>query len=330
MNDFRDIIGHEGMLRNLRGAIIHDRINHAYLLEGDEGSGKGMVAEAFAKALQCEARGPEGYACGQCVSCLSFDSLNHPDVFRVAATKTKAIGVDDIREQITREIATKPYRCRYKIFIMEHAETMSVSAQNALLKTLEEPAPYGIFLLTAANSSQLLPTILSRCVTLKMKPLPLPLVRDYLMDRLGLPEDKALFISIYAGGSIGQALQAAGDEQFAEMRQHTIRILDGISRRDLAEVFLLAKELEALRDHISDILHIAFLWYRDLAVLKEFGDDTLVWQKDMIGPLQQNRQLDIGTLYKHIEALWDAKMQLRANANFQMVTEVLLMKLNEE
>src|SRR5699024_725727 len=117
--------------------------------------------------------------CGHCRSCSAFDSGNHPDIVYVRPTK-KTLGVDDVREQILENVSLKQYRYRYKIYIVEQADTMTVQAQNALLKTLEEPPAYAVFLLLAENQTAFLPTILSRTVTLHIRPLPDTMVADYL------------------------------------------------------------------------------------------------------------------------------------------------------
>ena len=144
--------------------VATGRVGHAYLLHGR--TGLLDAANAYAKALNCLNGGE--VACGTCLSCRVFDSGNHPDTFYVAATKTVAIGVENVRDQIVAEIATRPFRYQYKVFIIDKAETMTPAAQNALLKTIEEPAPYGVFLLLTKELELMLETVQSRCVTIKV------------------------------------------------------------------------------------------------------------------------------------------------------------------
>lgn len=148
--------------------VVPDRVGHAYLLEG--GAGLLEYANAFAKALNCLQGG--AVACNACISCRVFDSGNHPDTIYVVNTgeksKTKDIGVNDVREQIVLPMATKPFNYKYKIFIVDKAETLTPPAQNALLKTIEEPAPYGVFLLLTAKIELILETVRSRCVIVKV------------------------------------------------------------------------------------------------------------------------------------------------------------------
>ena len=150
----------------LKGAV-----GHAYILEG--GSPDRLnIGRAFAKGLNCLSHDVtvSGFAeaCNACLSCRVFESGNHPDIFFIAGTKATGIGVDDARDQIVSPMLTQPFKYKYKIFIVDKAETLTPAAQNALLKTIEEPAPYGVFLFLAAHVHTLLPTLLSRCVLVKL------------------------------------------------------------------------------------------------------------------------------------------------------------------
>ena len=169
MYTFREIWGNSALVRHLQTAAAGGRVSHAYLFTGGAGAGKRMFANTFAKALQCEGAGER--PCCTCASCTAFDSGNHPDVIYVR-TEKKSIGVDEIREQILETVNLKPYRFACKIYIMENADTMTVQAQNALLKTLEEPPVYARFLLLAERAEAFLPTILSRVAVMPLRPLP--------------------------------------------------------------------------------------------------------------------------------------------------------------
>ncbi len=327
MFDFGGITGNEIIIKTLQKSIINDRINHAYLFSGGKGMGKNLMANCFAKTLLCENRQSSGFACGTCSSCISFDSMNNPDVIRVIPTKTKALGVDDIREQASRADAIMPYKYRYKVFIIKDAHEMTTAAQNALLKTLEEPSSHGIFLLTATSEGLLLPTILSRCQILKFKPLSLNAVENYLVENSSHTRETARFLSVYSGGSIGLAIKSGFDDKFLALRQKVLEVLDGIHKKDLADVFLLAKELEPFKDSMDDALNVALLWYRDIAVLKQLGDES-VMQKDVLDKLKANAEVSFDHVCKSLDAVSDARINLKYNANFQMAAEVMLLKLS--
>ena len=133
MAGFSGIIGHEQIIQHLQNAIRLNKVSHAYILDGEEGSGKMLLASAFAQTLQCEQKGTD--ACGKCHSCIQAESRNQPDIIRVTHEKPGSIGVDDIRDQLCSDILIRPYSSPWKIYIVDEAEKMTVQAQNALLKT---------------------------------------------------------------------------------------------------------------------------------------------------------------------------------------------------
>lgn len=141
-------------------------MSHAYIINGEKGSGKKLLAGIFAQTLQCQEKGTE--PCMHCQSCLQAQSMNQPDIIRVTHEKPNTISVEDIRGQLNGDIQIKPYSSPYKIYIVDEAEKLSPQAQNALLKTIEEPPAYAVILLLTANTGMLLPTILSRCVVLDL------------------------------------------------------------------------------------------------------------------------------------------------------------------
>ena len=153
MSNFKSIIGHEQIIDHLSTALKNNKISHAYIINGDNGTGKHILAEAFAKALQCETG--DGDSCGMCHSCLQAESKNHPDIIEVTHEKSGSIGVDDVRSQINNDIIIKPYSSKYKIYIVDEAEKLTPQAQNALLKTIEEPPEYGVILLLTNSMSAL-------------------------------------------------------------------------------------------------------------------------------------------------------------------------------
>ena len=182
MAGFQDIVGQEQLKAHLQGALETQKVSHAYIINGEKSSGKEFIARIFATALQCEQGDIE--PCGQCHSCRQALSGNQPDIIYVSHEKPNTISVDDIRTQVNNDVAIKPYSSRYKVYIINEAEKMTPQAQNALLKTLEEPPEYAVILLLVSNVNTLLPTILSRCVLLNMKPVRDALVKKYLMEEM--------------------------------------------------------------------------------------------------------------------------------------------------
>ena len=325
MHQFSEVYGNALLLRHLRQAVISQKVSHAYLLIGSKGSGKRMIADAFAKTLECETGGTQ--ACGHCSSCSAFASGNHPDVVYVRPTK-KTLGVDDIREQILEDVSLKQYRYRYKIYIVEQADTMTVQAQNALLKTLEEPPGYAVFLLLAQQEDAFLPTVLSRTVTLRLRPLPDTLVAAYLRQEKRLQEADAAVYAAYAQGSIGTALMLLEDTGFQQMREDILQKLAALPRLGAGEVFLWAKELEQYKEDLR-FLDVMQLWYRDLLLAKRLHSDEYLIQKDKKSEIFRCAVEPEAELARKAAVIQRARVQLARNANFRLTMEVMLMELKE-
>ena len=194
--NFHSVIGKDDVVGHLTTAVIKKKLSHAYIFEGEDGSGKLLVAKIFAKAMQCEKNRAimetEGELtdinpCCECASCKKADSGNHPDI-RVLTHEKVSIGVDDIRVQINQDIQIKPYEGGKKIYIIPDAERMTEQAMNALLKTIEEPPEYALILLLTDNIYRILPTIQSRCVKIPFKPVDVKLVERYLIEHHHIPD----------------------------------------------------------------------------------------------------------------------------------------------
>ena len=190
MSGFKDVVGYTDIIQYIKNAVNQGKVSHAYILNGQRGAGKKMLANLFAQTLQCEAGGDE--PCYECHSCRQATSANHPDIIRVTHEKPNSISVDDIRVQINEDIQVKPYSGKYKIYIVPDADMMTVQAQNALLKTIEEPPAYAVIFLLTENADSLLPTICSRCVMLKLRNIKDTLVKTYLMEVFQIPDYNCL------------------------------------------------------------------------------------------------------------------------------------------
>ena len=156
MSSFKDVVGHKNIIKYIQNAVTADAVSHAYILNGERGSGKKLLANLFAMSLQCQNRDEDGDACGKCQSCRQALGGNQPDIIRVTHEKPNTISVDDIRVQVNDDIVIRPYSSKYKIYIIADADLMSVQAQNALLKTIEEPPQYAV--ITVSYTHLTLPT----------------------------------------------------------------------------------------------------------------------------------------------------------------------------
>jgi len=321
---FDAVVGHGRIVSSLRNAISVGKVSHAYIFSGLSGSGKSLIAASFAKALECERNMPDDGdgSCGgggsseRCKSCRVFESGNHPDVFFVSPGG-KSLGVSDIREHVIKNMETKPYQYRYKVFIIDSAHTMTPQAQNALLKTIEEPAGYGVFLLLSEGLGSFLPTVLSRCIVYKLEPLGYDEVYGYLMAA-GIGFDTARLAAVYAQGNIGRGLQLASDEDFIGLRTKIFGIINRLRSADLTGIFSIAKEFDEFKDRIQEVLDIMYLCYRDALALQAAGRRFVI-QEDM--PEMTGQPIT------GLTAIWEAKRRLRHHTNFQLTIEIMLLDL---
>ena len=208
MSGFKDVVGHKNIIKYIQNAVTADAVSHAYILNGERGSGKKLLANLFAMSMQCQNRAEDGDACGKCQSCKQAMSGNHPDIIRVTHEKPNSISVDDIRTQVNDDIVIRPYSSKYKVYIIADADMMTVQAQNALLKTIEEPPLYAVIMLLTENAELLLPTIRSRCVMMKLRNIKDQLVKKYLMEQLEVPDYKADVCVAFAQGNNGKGYYA--------------------------------------------------------------------------------------------------------------------------
>ena len=300
---------------------------HAYLIHGEKGTGKKMLAGLFAKTLQCEAGGTD--PCGTCRSCIQCDSGNQPDIIWITHEKPTVISVDDIREQVNNDIIIKPYSSRYKIYIIPEAELMNPQAQNALLKTIEEPPEYAIIMLLTNNLDKMLPTILSRCITLNLKPVGELDMMEYL-SRMGIPQAKAKFCVGFAFGNLGKAVRLATSEEYNEIKHDCVQILKDINRMEIYDLIDAVKKMSKYKLDIYDYLDIMMMWYRDILMLKVSGSpDKLLFKEEYATLKQQANYISYEGIENVLKALDKVKVRLEANVNFDIAMELLLLTIKE-
>ena len=325
MYTFEEIRGNTPLVEQLRRSAASGRSSHAYLFLGGAGAGKRLIANTFAKALQCEG---EKRPCDSCKSCHAFNHGNHPDVIYFQPLKNgKTHTIEDVREQLLETVDLKPFQYEKKIYIIEKADTLNIQSQNALLKTLEEPPAHAVFLLLAERAEAFLPTILSRVVVMKIRPLSAETIADYLMQAGHLAEESHI-LSAYAQGRIGQALELVEDEGFREMRQDILGKLEALPSMSEGEAYLLAKDLEGYKNDLR-FLDIMELWYRDLLAAKSLREEGYLIQRDKKDAIFRAAKEPAALLAKKAAAVRTARMRLAQNANFRLTMEVMLMDLKE-
>lgn len=328
MLSFHDIIGHEQIKEHFQKAIEANKVSHAYILTGEAGMGRKSLAHAFALTLLCEKGKSE--PCMECHACKQVLSGNHPDLIHVTHEKPGSIGVDDIREQINDTIMVRPYSSYYKIYIVDEAEKMTQQAQNALLKTIEEPPSYAVIILLTTNQDAFLPTILSRCVQMKLKPLRDFVIKSYLVETMHVPEADADVYAAFARGNLGKAITIASSEDFKRLHQGMLNLVRHISDMDISELLNQIRDMKEENYDINECLDFMQMWYRDVLMYKVTKDINLLIFKDeykAINEISERSAYD--GLEKILEAIDKARVRLDANVNMELAMELMLLVMKE-
>lgn len=329
MANFKDIIGQDNIKKHLQEGILKGKISHAYIINGETGSGRSLIASALTKALLCEDKTPDGDACGVCRSCLQADSRNHPDIRYISHEKA-SISVDDIREQLNNDIGIKPYSSDYKIYIIPEANKMTEEAQNALLKTIEEPPKYAVIVLLTDNYENLLPTIQSRCIVLNTRPLGQAEITEYLIRNLQMEPERAKIAAGFCQGNVGKAIHFASSESFKQMKDDTLRLLREIDEMDISDIMAMIKELSTRKGKINEYLDLMLLWYRDVLMFKVTKDaNILLYHDEYIAISEQATKRNYEDIERIIKAIDKAKIRLDANVNFETAIELLLLTIKD-
>ena len=330
MYHFSDIIGEDRLTGHLRETIRSGKLSHAYILTGPKGSGKMMLAETFAACLCCTGRGESGdEPCGECLSCIQAEGHNHPDIVYVQHEKPRTISVNDIRS-LREDTAIRPYQSSHKVYIMEDADLMNPAAQNALLKTLEEPPSYVCILLLAQSEDQFLPTIQSRCVHLRMQPVAEPLVEDYLRSTRGVEPGWARICAGFSSGSIGRAVSLATDETFRERREAAVKLMRGIHTADTASLAAFAQEAAKDTAVLDETAEFIRMWCRDVMRCAAAGDtDSLFYADEDAAIFEESLKLSPGDIGRVMDALEEYDYRMRYNASAAPALTSLLLKIRD-
>ncbi len=328
MPGFKDILGHDQIKEHLKQAAQTGKVSHAYILSGEAGMGRKSLANAFAMSLLCE----KGLAepCMKCHACRQVLAGSHPDLIYVTHEKPASIGVDEIRKQVNDTVMIRPYSSYYKIYVIDEAEKLTVQAQNALLKTIEEPPSYVVILLLTTNLDALLPTILSRCIQLKLKPLPDSVVREYLIQSEQVPESEADVYAAFARGNLGKAIHLAKSDEFRQLYQETIALLKHIKDADISELLDYIRSMKENGRDLYELLDFLQMWYRDVLMYKTTKDLNLLIFREEYSIIKSMSTL---SSYEGLEAILEAidkaRVRLDANVNMELVMELMLLTMKE-
>lgn len=325
---YASIIGREEVKKRLRAAAAKDKAAHSYIFSGEAGVGKKYIAKLFAMALQCENGSEE--PCMECRSCKMALAGSHPDIIFVTHEKPASVGVDDIREQVVEDADIRPYCSKKKIYMIPDASKMTVQAQNALLKTLEEPPAYCHIMLIADNTDALLPTIRSRCVEMAIHPATEEETRAYLINEMLLSDNDARLVALFSQGNLGKARKMANSGDFNDKLIESIRFLKNSKDMDTISRLEFDKKIAADKQGIYDYLELFSLWFRDVLYFKASNDPERIIFRDEIKAIRQRAAVSsYEGLMEISKAIDSAKARLQANVNPELVLELLFLTIWE-
>lgn len=328
MAGLEDILGNEHVVEHFKKAIENNKISHAYIINGEKGMGKRTVAKAFAMTLLCEEKGT--VPCMKCHSCVQALTDNNPDLIMITPDKPTTLSIDHIRQTLVNDVELKPYSNSHKVYIVEDAELMNNAAQNAILKTIEEPPEYAVIILLTTNISALLQTVLSRCVKLDMQPLKKEVVKKYLMEKEKVVDYQADIAVSFAGGNLGKAIELSKSQDFAEMLDEVIQLLRYIKDMQAYEVVAAVKRASEYKFRFTDYIDLMILWFRDVLVYKASQNVNELIFKDEIQTIKKHAAKSSYNGIEHIlEAMNKAKLRLKANVNFDVAIEMMFLTIRD-
>ena len=329
MPGFESIIDQDRPVRILTTFLQNGTIPHALLFTGIEGVGKESAATAFAMACNCAGEIPNpsrqetSSPCGICKPCRKIEAGNHPDIIRVKPSGP-FIKIDQIRS-LCQTLAMKPYEAKRRVVIITNAQAMNPAASNALLKMLEEPPVSTILILVATHTSDLLPTIVSRCQQLRFKPISSKYLESVLVQKHGLDAGDAMIITTMAGGSLSRALRMHRTH-WINRRNWLIKEMDALSTGSVNRLLAFGEQLSKNKDVVQDSLEVMKSWLRDL-VVGQLNPERVINQ-DLAQKIQQTSQkMSIAALLDKIDMIQATQNAIHTGTNLRLALEAMVLRL---
>ncbi len=322
-----DIIGHEWAVDLLAGQIAAGVLRHAYLFTGPKGIGRRTLALKFSQAINCPEAPAPGQACTTCRTCRQIAAQAHADLTVVEAEVEGAtLKVDQVRE-IQRALALAPYAAPYRIALLLRFEEAHLSAANALLKTLEEPSPRVVLLLTADSPENLPETILSRCQLLRLRPLPVDQLAGEMVDRWQTEPDQANLLAHLSGGRPGIAKNLSDEPEALAQRRDWLDDHNQLIPANRFDRFAFAERAAKDRTETRAMLETWASYWRDIMILCA-GSATPLTNIDRLAEMQQIAdRLDLDAVHKTLYEIERARERIDQNANLRLATESLMLSL---
>lgn len=325
------IFGHQWAVQLLQEHIRADRMRHAYLFVGPQGIGRRTLGLKFAKAINCAEPPAAGEACNACQNCRQIEKQAHADLsILVPEGNHKDVRIDQVRS-LQHSLALRPYQARYRVALLPDFQRATPEAANAMLKTLEEPPPRVLLIVTADTLESLLPTIVSRCEVLRLRPLSIAACQQYLVQEKALPAEEANLLAHVSAGRLGYALRLHTDPHALEQRAEVLDAMTFLLAADVFARFKYAEETtknwQKARESLVNVFSLWLTWWRDVLILISGAEIPAV----NIDRVAQIRQLaahySLETARRMISALENGLQQLNAYGNPRLILENLLLTL---
>jgi DNA polymerase III subunit delta' len=322
-----DMIGHEWAVQLLRGHVAREKTRHAYLFTGPQGVGRRTLALRLAQALNCPQPLVSGEPCRSCRSCQQIERMQYPDLTVIRSEQPGGtLKVDQVRE-LQHSLSLAPYAARYRVALLLNFEEANPNAANALLKTLEEPHSQVILILTAESAERLLPTIVSRCEVLRLRPLSLEVINQGLQAQAGVPAEQAGLLAHLSGGRPGYALNLFQQPERLSQRQTRLAELSRLLASSRFERFVYAEAISKDKEELREALQVWLSFWRDV-LLQAAGASAPIANIDRaneIGMLAN--RLNLPAAHHFVNSLERTFDYLDQNVNTRLVVEVLLLDL---
>ncbi len=306
---FENIKGQEFAKKYMINSIKNNKINHAYMFEGIEGVGKETFADELAKIL------------------LQTNNLENATDYIKIKPSGSSIKISQVRN-IQLDIVIKPHK-KYKIYVIDQAEKMTTEAQNALLKTLEEPPQYAIIIIVTNNKEGILPTIKSRCELIKFTEISSKQIKSYLISQ-DVEENRANMLSVFSRGSMKKAIELSSSNDFYEMRENVHSYIETILNKEIIDILDIPSEMDKYKSETIVILDMMINYFRDMMVYKECGSTNMIINTDKSTFIKNmSNKITYSQISKIIDIIEDTKIKIRANCNFNVSIQVMSLNIYE-